>query len=64
MYNIGDYLFKDYADNWEFCSVLGHTKAQLKLVKILLHQKCYEKVTGENTQKVDAEVMNTGGMVL
>ena len=66
MHNIGDCLFKAYADNWEFCSVLGHSKAQLKSAKNDLHQKYYEKIAGENTKKGEAkaDVMNTSGMVL
>ena len=66
IHNIGECLFKDYADKWEFCSVLGHRKAELKSAKNDLHQKYYEKVAGENRQKLDAEAeaMNTSGMVL
>ena len=63
MHNIGECLFKDYADNWEFCSVLGHTKSELKLATNDLHQKYYEQVSRENTQNVNAGVMKSG-MVL
>ena len=66
MHNIGDCLFKAYAENWELCLVLGHSKAQLKSAKDDLHQKYYKKIAGENTKKGEAkaDVMNTSGMVL
>ena len=45
MHGIGECQFKGYADKWEMCSVVGHTKSELKQVTNELHAEYHRKVS-------------------
>ena len=45
MHGIGECQFKGYADKWEMCSVVGHTKSKLKQVTNELHAEYHRKVS-------------------
>ena len=55
MHNEGECLFKEYADNWEYCSVVGHTKSQLKATNEL-HQRYYEQLAQKNEEQLNPDV--------